>query len=222
MSTVDNVSALFDSYQPTAKTKSNELGKNEFLNLLVAQLNNQNPLEPQENGDFIAQLAQFSTVEGVGELNASMSSLLSSYQSSQALQASSLVGRKVIVPGEKAVVDTSETFKASLILPTSSTNVYVNVYNDKGVLVNRVNLGEQQAGNVSFMWDGKNAEGEVAPPGTYKFEAQATYADGTKGLYTLLPANVDSVTLSPRGGELTLNLAGLGSVPLSSVQIIGQ
>jgi flagellar basal-body rod modification protein FlgD len=191
MSTVSGASSVLDQYQIKQDTKqSKDLGKNEFLNLLVAQLNNQNPLEPQGNGEFIAQLAQFSQVEGVEKLNASMGTLLSTYQSSQALQASSLVGRKVIVPSEKAVVDTSESFKASTILPVSSSNVYVNVYDNSGALVTRINLGEQAAGNVSFIWDGKDADGNVAPPGTYKFEAQATYGSETKGLYTLLPANV--------------------------------
>ncbi|SDJ69132.1 flagellar hook assembly protein FlgD [Pseudomonas indica] len=222
-SSLGATSSVLDKYQIQNDTSSSkELGKNEFLNLLVAQLNNQNPLEPQENGEFIAQLAQFSTVEGVEKLNTSMESILSGYQSSQALQASSLVGRKVIVPTEKAVVDTSETFKASLVLPTSSSNVFVNVYDSSGALVNRVNLGEQAAGNVSFMWDGKNSSGELMPPGTYKFEAQAMYGNETKGLYTMLPANVDSVTLGQNGGELMLNLAGLGSVALSQVQVIGQ
>jgi flagellar basal-body rod modification protein FlgD len=198
------------------------LGKDEFLNLLVAQLNNQDPLSPQDNGAFIAQLAQFSQVEGIGKLNTSMESLLSGYQSSQALQASSLVGRKVIVPTDKAVVDTKETFKASLALPVSSGNVYVNVYDSAGTSVSRVNLGAQTAGNVSFMWDGKDAGGKLLPPGTYRFEAQAGYGTETQGLSTMLPANVDSVTLGQGGGELMLNLAGLGSIGLSKVQVIGQ
>ena len=175
MSTVGGTSSVLDQYQIKQDTKQNkDLGKNEFLNLLVAQLNNQNPL----------------------------------------------VGRKVIVPTERAVVDTSESFKASAVLPVSSSNVYVNVYDNAGALVTRVNLGEQAAGNVSFIWDGKDSSGNVAPPGTYKFEAQATYGSDTKGLYTMLPANVDSVTLG--GRELMLNLAGLGSVPISQVQVIGQ
>jgi flagellar basal-body rod modification protein FlgD len=221
MSTVNGVSSALDQYQIKSDTTANkELGKNEFLNLLVAQLNNQNPLEPQSNGEFIAQLAQFSQVEGIEKLNTSMGSLLSGYQSSQALQASSLVGSKVIIPTDKAVVDTSESFKASLVLPTSSSNVYVNVYNNAGTAVSRINMGEQAAGNVSFIWDGKDASGNLLPPGTYKFEAQATYEGETKGLHTMLPANVDSVVLG--GSELMLNLAGLGSVPLSQVQVIGQ
>jgi len=220
---VSAAGAVMDQYQHSTKAAGKEeLGKNEFLELLVAQLNNQNPLEPQSNGDFIAQLAQFSTVEGVEKLNGSMETIMSGYQSSQALQASSLVGRKVIIPSEKAVVDTSETFKASLVLPQSSSNVYVNVYSSDGSLATQLNMGAQEAGQVSFMWDGKNSDGETMPPGTYKFEAQASINGETKGLYTLLPANVDSVTLSQGGGELLLNLAGLGAVPLSQVQIIGQ
>ncbi len=220
---VSAAGAVLDQYQHSTKAAGKEeLGKNEFLELLVAQLNNQNPLEPQSNGDFIAQLAQFSTVEGVEKLNGSMQTIMSGYQSSQALQASSLVGRKVIVPIEKAVVDTSETFKASLVLPQSSSNVYVNVYSADGSLATRINMGAQEAGQVSFMWDGKNSDGEIMKPGTYRFEAQASIDGETKGLYTLLPANVDSVTLGQGGGELLLNLAGLGAVPLSQVQIIGQ
>lgn len=220
---INAAGSVMDQYGHKAKAAGKEeLGKNEFLELLVAQLNNQNPLEPQDNGDFIAQLAQFSTVEGVEKLNSSMETILSGYHSSQALQASSLVGRKVIVPSDKAVVDTSETFKASLVLPQSSSNVYVNVYSADGTLATRINMGAQEAGNVSFMWDGKNTDGDLMPPGTYKFEAQASFDGETKGLYTLLPANVDSVTLGQGNGELLLNLAGVGSVPLSQVQVIGQ
>lgn len=220
---VGGTGTVLDQYQiKDREVKSNDLGKNEFLQLLVTQLNNQNPLEPQENGEFIAQLAQFSTVEGVEKLNSSVSTMLSGYQSSQALQASSLVGRKVIVPSDKAMVDTSETFKASIVLPTSSSNVAVNVYDSAGTVVNRINMGQQEAGNVSFMWDGKDSSGKTLPPGTYRFEAQATYQGETKGLYTMLPANVDSVTLGQNGGELQLNLAGVGSIGLSKVQVIGQ
>ena len=72
------------------------------------------------------------------------------------------------------------------------------------------------------MWDGKDSSGNLLPPGAYKFEAQASYGAETKGLTTMLPANVDSVTLGQNGGELMLNLAGLGSIGLSKIQVIGQ
>lgn len=220
---VNATGSVLDQYQLKTESKANkDLGKNEFLNLLVAQLNNQDPLSPQENGEFIAQLAQFSQVEGIEKLNTRMESLLTGYQSSQALQASSLVGRKVIVPTDRAMVDTGETFRGAAVLPASSGNAYVNIYDNGGSLVNRINLGAQPAGNISFMWDGKDSSGNKMPPAAYRFEAQASYGKETQGLSTLLPANVDSVTLPQNGGELTLNLAGLGSIGLSKVQVIGQ
>lgn len=226
MSTTIDSSAVLDQYaiknNTSATSGKSELGKDEFLKLLVAQLNNQDPLSPQENGEFIAQMAQFSTVEGIGNLNTSMEEMLSSSQSTQALQASSLVGRKVIATTDKSVVDTTQTMKGSVNLTSSTSNLAVNVYNASGEKVGRVELGQQSAGQVSFMWDGKDASGNVLPPGTYKFEAQAS-VDGTNiAMSTNLPANVDSVTLGQNGGEMTLNLAGIGAMPLSSVKVIGQ
>ncbi|WP_120993183.1 flagellar hook assembly protein FlgD [Stutzerimonas urumqiensis] len=226
MSTTIDSSAVLDQYaiknNTSATSGKSELGKDEFLKLLVAQLNNQDPLSPQENGEFIAQMAQFSTVEGIGNLNTSMEEILSSSQSTQALQASSLVGRKVIATTDKSVVDTTQTMKGSVNLTSSTSNLAVNVYNASGEKVGRVELGQQSAGQVSFMWDGKDASGNVLPPGTYKFEAQAS-VDGTNiAMSTNLPANVDSVTLGQNGGEMTLNLAGIGAMPLSSVKVIGQ
>lgn len=222
-SAIGAAGTILDEYGHKVEREVNkELGKTEFLELLVAQLNNQNPLDPQDNGEFVAQLAQFSTLEGIEKLNDSMGNILDGVHSSQALQASSLVGRKVILASEKAMVDTAETFKGSVLVPQSSSNVYVSVYDDAGNVVSRINMGAQEAGNQSFMWDGKDSEGEQLPPGKYRFKAEGSFNGKTEGLYTMLPANVDSVTLSPQGGEMLLNLAGLGPVPLSQVQIIGQ
>src|SRR5690625_3576520 len=108
--------SLLDQYQVDQSrfAKGDDLGKNEFLQLLVAQLNNQDPLAPQENGEFIAQLAQFSTVEGIEKMNGSMDAMVSGFQSSQALQASSLVGRTVVIQGEQAMVDTQTGFTGQL------------------------------------------------------------------------------------------------------------
>lgn len=222
-SAIGAAGTILDEYGHKVDREVNkDLGKTEFLELLVAQLNNQNPLDPQDNGEFVAQLAQFSTLEGIEKLNDSMGDILNGVHSSQALQASSLVGRKVMLASEYAMVDTAETFKASVLVPQSSSNVYISVYDDAGTLVNRISLGAQEAGNQSFMWDGKDSDGELLPPGKYKFKAEGSFNGKTEGLYTMLPANVDSVTLSPQGGEMLLNLAGLGPVPLSEVQIIGQ
>ncbi|PRB80564.1 flagellar hook assembly protein FlgD [Pseudomonas sp. MYb185] len=217
--------SLLDQYQVDQSrfAKGDELGKNEFLQLLVAQLNNQDPLSPQENGEFIAQLAQFSTVEGIEKMNSTMDSMVSSFQSSQALQASSLVGRTVIIPTDEAMVDTDSDFTGQLALPHASPAVVVNVYDEAGSVVATINMGGLDAGIHEFVWDGQDASGNPLPSGKYTFEAQASIDGETKQLATLLPANVDSVSLGVgHGGEMVLNLAGLGSIGLSEVFSIGK
>lgn len=202
-------------------TGNKALGKDAFLQLLVTQLKNQNPLEPQDNGAFVAQLAQFSSLEGITTLNDTVSGLASNYNSSQALQASSLVGRSVIAPGDKAVVDTSKSFSGTLAVPASVDPVQVKITDADGKVVRTLNLGSQVAGTSSFIWDGKNDAGEVAKAGTYTFGATATYDGKATSLVMYLPATVNSVTISQTGGELMLNLAGAGSIALSKVQTIG-
>ena len=189
--------------------------------MLVTQLKNQNPLEPQDNGEFVAQLAQFSSLEGITTLNDTVSGLASNYNSSQALQASSLVGRSVIAPSDKSVVDTSKSFSGTIAVPSSVDPVKVKITDADGKVVRTIDLGSQKAGTSSFIWDGKNDAGEVAKAGTYTFGATATYDGKATSLVTYLPATVNSVTISQTGGELMLNLAGAGSIALSKVQTIG-
>ncbi|ONM44241.1 flagellar biosynthesis protein FlgD [Halopseudomonas pachastrellae] len=223
ISNVATGASALDQYQIDSDrfATGDELGKDQFLELLVAQMNNQDPLSPQENGEFIAQLAQFSTVEGIGNLNTSMESLLSGYQSSQALQASSMVGRTVIVPADQAVVDTEAGLEGQLALQQNSTNVFVNIYDQAGSLVKTINLGSQEAGMHDFTWDGTDASGNLAEPGIYTVEAMASIDGKNTQMATLLPANVDSVSIGAgSSGEMLLNVAGLGSISLSNVYAI--
>jgi len=221
---VGGTGSILDQYQfgKDREVKGEELGKNEFLELLVAQMNNQNPLEPQENGEFIGQLAQFSTVEGVEKLNSSMETILSGYQSSQALQASSLVGarsscrptRRWSTPAKPSKPAWYCQRRAATYSSTSTTAPALRSVASTS--------GSSRPAMSPSCGTARMPAAKTLPPGTYKFEAQATYDGETKGLYTLLPANVDSVTLGQNGGELMLNLAGIGSIGLSQVQVIGQ
>ncbi|WP_137805311.1 flagellar hook assembly protein FlgD [Pseudomonas sp. G(2018)] len=202
-------------------TGKKALGKDAFLQLLVTQLKNQNPLEPQDNGEFVAQLAQFSSLEGITTLNDTVAGIASNYNSSQALQASSLVGRSVIAPGDKAVVDTTKGMTGSIAIPQSVASTTVKITDKDGKVIRTLELTDQKAGNASFTWDGKDDAGNVAPTGTYTFAANTTIDGQGVALITNLPATVNSVTISQTGGELMLNLAGLGSIALSKVQTIG-
>jgi len=204
-----------------AATGNKELGKDAFLQLLVTQLKNQNPLEPQDNGEFVAQLAQFSSLEGITTLNETVSGIAGNYNSSQALQASSLVGRSVIAPGDKAVVDTSKSLNGTVVVPAAVSSLTVKIMDKDGKTVRTIDLGSQKAGNSAFIWDGKNDAGTTLESGTYTFAASTTIDGKATSLITNLPATVSSVTISQTGGELMLNLAGLGSIALSKVQTIG-
>ncbi|NUU35842.1 flagellar hook assembly protein FlgD [Pseudomonas sp. C2B4] len=202
-------------------TGKKALGKDAFLQLLVTQLKNQNPLEPQGNGEFVAQLAQFSSLEGITTLNTTVSGIASNYGSSQALQASSLVGRSVIAPGDKAVIESGKSLTGSISIPQSVASTTLKITDKDGKVVRTIELTDQKAGNASFTWDGKDDAGNPVASGTYTFAANSTIDDQSVALVTNLPATVNSVTISQTGGELMLNLAGLGSVALSKVQTIG-
>jgi len=229
------VQTLFNSKVTTATTNSSlssataaatgnqSLGKDAFLQLLVTQLKNQNPLSPQDNGAFVSQLAQFSSLEGINTLNDSVNNISSNYSSSQALQASSLVGRSIITQTDTALVDTSKSMTGAVAVTAATGNVSVKIADKDGVVVRTLDMGAQSAGSSNFIWDGKNDKGEVAAAGTYTFTATTKNDTGDSvALATSLPATVTSVTLSQTGGEMLLNLAGgMGSVKLSQIQTIG-
>lgn len=206
-----------------AATGNQSMGKDAFLQLLVTQLKNQDPLSPQDNGAFVSQLAQFSSLEGINNLNDSVNNISSNYSSSQALQASSLVGRSIITQTDKALVDTSKSMTGSVAVTAATGDVSVKITDKDGVVVRTLDMGAQSAGSSDFIWDGKNDAGKVAAAGTYTFTATTKNDAGdTVALATSLPATVNSVTLSQTGGEMLLNLAGgMGSVKLSQIQTIG-
>ena len=199
--------------------KKNELGKNEFMELMIAQLKNQNPLEPQDNGEFISQLAQFSSLEEIQSLAGSVDDVASQFRSTQALQASAMVGRTVLAPSNTGVLGASGEISGNVEVPASTSGLRVSIENGAGERVRQIDLGSQQAGVTGFNWDGKDGNGNSLPPGPYRIVAEASYPDGQQQLGTMVSANVDSVSLG-QGGSVTLNLAGMGSIALSDVQQI--
>ncbi|KZZ17113.1 flagellar biosynthesis protein FlgD, partial [Oleiphilus sp. HI0079] len=147
--------------------KKGDLGKNEFLELMIAQLENQNPLEPQDNGAFISQLAEFSALEEMQQISSTVDSFSEQFQSSQALQASAMVGRNVLVPGADSPLLSDGTISGMIDLPSGTSNLSVSILNGSGELVRRIDMGQQFAGSVPFSWDGKNEQGDVMPNDRY-------------------------------------------------------
>lgn len=206
----------------TSSTGTSSLGKDSFLQLLVTQMQNQNPLDPQDNSEFVAQLAQFSSLETMQNLSTSVDSISTMYQSSQALQASSLVGRSVTVDAGSTYVDTSKAMAGSVVLPSSSTDTTVKVYDSTGTnIVRTIDLGTQAAGTTSFSWDGKDDSGAAVAAGNYSFVANGSLDGTATSLTTYLPATVNSVTMGTTGSDMTLNLAGGTQVALAKIKQIG-
>lgn len=198
---------------------ANAIGQDQFLELMVAQLKNQDPTKPADSSQFLGQIAQFGTVSGIQGLQKSFTQMAGALQSNQALMASSLVGRAVMVPGNVGVLPQGGALNGSVNLPTSVSDLAVNITDGSGQLVRRLVLGGQQAGDVSFSWDGLNDAGAPATPGRYQVTAESLIGGQTSAANTSINALVESVSLGGTQGML-LNLAGLGSVALGDVKQI--
>ena len=201
----------------TQQAGKKELGKNEFLKLMIAQINNQDPMNPTQNEQFLAQLAQFSTLEGIQNLNESVGSMTAIMRGTAATQAAGLVGRAVLVPTDTALMP-GEGFSGNVELPESVKQVVVEISSPSGALIKKITLGAQAQGLVRFDWDGRSADGTLQPPGIYRVRAFAGSDKDAKQFDVELPQQVVSVSLN--GSELQLNLAGGVTVPVSSVREI--
>lgn len=222
-SSANSTSDILKNYQSQGdksggSNKASDMGRNEFLDLMMAQMQNQNPLDPQKNEDFVAQLAQFSSLEEMQSLNSSVENAMGQFRSTQALQASSMVGQQVQVAGNIANLGPEGEVKGAVEVPSGTSNLRVSVYNPSGELVRQMDLGQQGSGTADFSWDGENSNGDLMEPGDYRVKAEAQYGGETQELNTRLNVNVDSVSLE--NGGVTLNLAGRGSVSLDQVKQI--
>ncbi len=205
----------------TPAASSTSLGGADFLTLMLAQLKNQDPTSPVDSNTFLTQLAQLSEVQGITSLNTSFNSLSGSLTSSQALQASSLLGHQALVNSSTATLAAGAPVTGAVNVPQNTSQVVLNVSDSTGALVSQINLGAQSAGLASFSWNGTTLSGTQAPPGTYTLSAQ--YAGATKGstaATTLVNGTVESVSMGAGSTGLTVNVAGIGSVPFSNVQQI--
>lgn len=203
-----------------ATTGASSLGKDAFLKLLVTQMQNQNPLDPQDNSQFVAQLAQFSGLETMQNLSTSVDAIGGMYQSSQALQAASLVGRTVVVDTGSTFVEAGKGVSGAFVTPSSSTMTTVKIYDAKGTLVRTLDLGEKKAGENDFSWDGKDEAGNALPAGKFSFVATGSLDGKSTALKTYLPDKVTSVVMGTASSAMTLNLADGTTVSLSKIQKI--
>lgn len=199
---------------------SKELGQEDFLALMIQQLRNQDPLKPMENGEFIGQMAQFSTVSGIADMTKSVAGLTDAFKSGQALQAASMVGRTVLTEASAGTFTGSKPLAGAVDLPYSTSAGVVRVFTNSGELVREIPLGSQQAGLSNFAWDGTLANGQPAPAGRYQLTAAIESGAGSTALTTYLASKVESVTLSGDGSGSQIRTDSGASLRLSQVKAV--
>jgi flagellar basal-body rod modification protein FlgD len=218
---VDTINALGLSGSQTSAAKKQSLGQEEFLKLMTTQMTHQDPTKPMENGDFLAQMAQFGTVAGIQDLQESFKSFADSISSDQALQASSLVGHYVSVQSGQGILPAGGEIKGQLELPENASGVSIKIVDAQtGETVRNLALGSQKAGSVPFTWDGLSDKNVLAHPGSYKLEATAIVNGVNTALVTQVSSKVDSVILNNGQQGVRVNLEGLGAVDFNKIKQI--
>jgi flagellar basal-body rod modification protein FlgD len=194
-----------------------QLTQDDFFSLLSQQLAYQDPFKPVDNSEMIAQMASFTTAEGVSSMGAEFAGMKDVLSSSQALEASSLVGKKVLIPSNVGHLGDEGDLSGSINTKTGAYSVMVNVENEAGVVVRTINAGDIGAGNYRFSWDGLNANGDRLPQGNYTLKATGLVNGKGEELITASYAHVESVSLGGGQAGVNLNLQGLGGIKLLDV-----
>ncbi|QRM20510.1 flagellar biosynthesis protein FlgD [Dechloromonas sp. TW-R-39-2] len=210
------ISSLNGSSTTTKTTTADEM-QTRFLNLLVTQLKNQDPLNPMDNSQMTTQLSQISTVSGIEKLNATMEKLLGNYSGSQTMQAAAMIGKTVLTAGNALALGNYGAV-GGVTLDGAADKVTVSITDSAGKVVQTQQLGAQPAGTMNFSWDGKSDAGVDLPNGDYKFTVKAIRGDAEVKTTALQAGTVNAVTLAKDG--LSLQLANNKTVAYSDVQQI--
>lgn len=201
----------------TTPTGNSELGKTEFLKLMMAQLANQDPTSPQSNEAFIAQLAQFATVELMQSQNQNLEQLIVAQTAGNQTGVAALIGKDVVFrTGELSLSADGSSMPITATLPEDAATMLVSIKDENGKVVRTINQGAQQAGSVDVQWDGLDQLGNPLPVGTYTVDVVATAMDGTviDGIRVGARGHVDGISFENGGPELIL---GSLKIPLGAV-----
>lgn len=194
------------------------LGQADFLRLMTEQLKNQDPLKPMANAEFLGQLAQFSTVQGINKMQGALSAVADVMESDQTLRAAALVGREALVQADTVELAAGAGVGGEITAPHAGT-IEIEIVDASGATVRRTHVQADAAGALNWQWDGLDESGDPAAGGQYTIRATAGSGDDSQRLEVRVAAQIDSVSIQPQG--LVLNLTGLGSHPLSAIRRIG-
>ncbi|WP_288458997.1 flagellar hook assembly protein FlgD [uncultured Sphingomonas sp.] len=200
-----------------AKGSKTTLGQEDFIALMTAQLKNQDPFKPVDNTEMVAQMAQFSSVAGISDMNKSLAAISARLGATSTADAMSFVGRNVLTEGKTAYERSTGGLAGAVELGGAASDVNVAIADKDGKVVKNLQLGEQPQGTATFDWNGKDDAGNTVENGPYTITVEAANKSAIVAATPLVWAPVQSATLVP-GGEPVLNVAGLGEVKPASVR----
>jgi len=205
-----------------ANSKKTELNQDDFLTLMITQLRNQDPFKPMDPAQYVGQLAQFSSVSGLSEMNQQISSLTDSLRGNQVLDGAGLIGRTVIAPGngvylQDAVDGVARGPQGLINVPAGASAVQLVIKDPSGALVKTQAL-DNSRGAQAFTWDGTTNDGSAAPAGAYRIEVIARVGNENVSLKTSVAARVSSVALDPSTGALMLDTDSLGELAMGDIE----
>lgn len=203
----------------TTTTSADDL-QSQFLTLLVTELQNQDPTEPMDNTEMVTQLAQINMVSGISDLDDTLTSISGQIDTSQALQASALVGKGVLVDGTAIQVETGVATTYGVNLDADADTVTAVITDSDGNVVRTLDLGDLDEGIHSLSWDGLEDDGTTAPDGDYTVSISAT-ADGAAVTATALNYATVSGVSADDSSDVELQLgSNTDSVSLSDIRLL--
>ena len=205
---------------PTTATtpKKTTLEQSDFLKLMTAQLANQDPFAPQSNDQMIAQMAQFSTVSGITQLNSTLTGVSTPISENRIATAANFVGKTVLVPGNVAMVDDTGAISGAVDLPSDATSLQLQITKSTGEIVKTIDLGANPTGLVGFQWDGKDANKVSVGESSYLVKAIMTSGGKQTSATTDVYSPVTEAMVPATGDVQTLRVSGVGVVKMSDVR----
>ncbi len=218
---MDSVNPIQSVLPPSAvdsdRRSDNQLAQEDFLKLMVAQLENQDPSNPVDNGDFLAQIAQFSMVEGISGMEEGFQQLAETLQRNEIADAASLLGKDVLFDGSVVQLAAGSVVEGQVMLTTPATGAQLKVLDANGVTVASKSLGTLAEGGQTFSWDGTGLDGNPVPEGTYSIAITGSVGGAPASLPVQLYGRVDSVGVDPLTRDVSLQLGNGLSMGLNDI-----
>ena len=199
------------------------LDRNAFLTLLTTQLQNQNPLDPMKNEQFVAQLAQFSQLEGITNMSTSLEDVADVIRSDRIMTGANLVGKSVFGQTGRITTDGQSPSAIEFNLPYGADQVEVGIYDPvSGALMRSMVVGPQNSGTLNVAWDGRKADGAAAQAGSYIVRGNVVVSGKSEAVVPSTYSRVETVSWNALNNDLNLNLAGGAVIPMDQGTRIGQ